>query len=79
MRPSLPVLLLLAGVSALPLPCRAESEVPLCDYDIALIEQEGWSLDVAIACRTPVEGFAFADDSRSTGSLSSPMSAGGRS
>jgi len=61
-RPSLPVLLLLAGVSALPLPCRAESEVPLCDYDIALIEQEGWSLDVAIACRTPVEGFAFADD-----------------
>jgi hypothetical protein len=61
-RPSLPVLLLLAGVSALPLPCRAESEVPLCDYDSALIEQEGWSLDVAIACRTPVEGFAFADD-----------------
>jgi hypothetical protein len=43
------------------IPARA-AEPPLCDYDIALIEQEGWSLDVTIACRRLVEGFAFADD-----------------
>ena len=54
-----------AALTALPAsPGRAEADA-LCVYDVALLDQEGWSLDVAIDCRRPVAGFAFADGSPS--------------
>jgi hypothetical protein len=59
-RPTLAALILivaaLAGISG------ARAATPLCDYDVVLLDQEGWSLDVAIECRAPVDGFAFTDE-----------------
>ncbi|MDF2763764.1 MAG: hypothetical protein K0S81_758, partial [Rhodospirillales bacterium] len=63
MRRSLAAALCLAATFAvLPADAHAQSDAPLCDYDVVLLDQEGWSLDVAIECRRPVEGFGFADD-----------------
>ena len=61
MRRSLAAALCLAACAALPAKAQAPTDAPLCDYEVVLLDQEGWSLDVAVACRRPVDGFAFAD------------------
>jgi hypothetical protein len=54
---------LLAAAALSPLPAQGRSaEAPLCRYELVLLDQEGWSLDVTVACRSPVDGFAFTDD-----------------